>query len=104
MHETDQRAPTALECAELPPLNMYRAIGFLDKRAGCNLRQMHIESGDARVQCHQFHHTAIPVKLRDGRWRMQELNMPEDDKSSTACLTCVLDGSNSGTSQFGGSR
>jgi hypothetical protein len=34
--------------------------------------------------------------LKNGRWRVPELNMPEGDKSPTACLACALYGGNPG--------
>jgi hypothetical protein len=56
---------------------------------------------DKRTRIQVFHTRPVPYRLpmiytQNGRWRVPELNVPEGDKSPTACLACALYGSNPG--------
>ncbi len=51
---------------------------------------MDVETDDAFVQCYQFHTASRRLTLKGERWRMPELNVPDGDKSPTACLACAL--------------
>ena len=82
--------------AELPLLDARRAVGLLNQRTGRDLRLMNIQTDHAFVQRYQFHTASRRFRLKGGRWRVPALNVPEGDKSPTACLACALYRSNPG--------
>jgi hypothetical protein len=95
-HPVRQFPAIPLERTKLPLLDARTAIGFLNQRTGRNLCLMDIEADDAFVQRCQFHAASCRFTLKGGRWRVPRLNVPEGDKSPTACLACALYGSNPG--------